>query len=340
VPASLVPLLALAALVSATIAAIVARFGRRWLADPPGRHRSHAAPTPRGAGAGIAVAVLLVLGMLALDAAPRVDAWVLSLALALVAAIGLLDDWRGLAVAPRLLVHALAAVLVVAATLDRVWSPALLPLAWAWPLTALAVLWCINLHNFMDGSNGLLALQAAFVFGVLAVLAAHAGQPDLTLLAGAAAAATLAFLPFNFPVARAFLGDVGSGALGLLVAALLLRAMRSGTLSLAGAVALPSVFVVDATLTLLARALRGKRWYARHREHLYQWLIRSGRSHARVALLYFGFNLMVVLPVVLLTRVLGAVARSALVATLLAAEIGLWLGVKRRILASLRNGTP
>jgi hypothetical protein len=112
------------------------------------------------------------------------------------------------------------------------------------------------------------------------------------------AAAAAGFLPLNFPRARIFMGDVGSGVLGLLIGIAVLWQMSAPGTALASGLVLCSAFVTDATLTLVSRMARGRRWYSAHREHLYQWLARSGFSHAGVVALYMGWNLVIALPVV------------------------------------------
>jgi UDP-N-acetylmuramyl pentapeptide phosphotransferase/UDP-N-acetylglucosamine-1-phosphate transferase len=149
----------------------------------------------------------------------------------------------------------------------------------------------------MDGVNGLLTLQAIFVFCALAALLGlrDAGGAALCLVCAAACAG---FLPFNFPHARIFMGDVGSGTLGFAIAMAVLWQVGSGKSAPTSGLVLCSAFVTDATCTLLSRMLGGRRWYSAHREHLYQWLVRAGFSHARVVALYMGWNLLVTLPVV------------------------------------------
>ena len=169
----------------------------------------------------------------------------------------------------------------------------------------LALFWlagCINAWNFMDGSNGLLGSQCLWLGLALAVVfaqAALAGDAAAWPWAGVAlvlAAACAGFLPFNAPRAAIFLGDVGSGALGLACGLLLLVALGLGAASPWCLLLLPSALLVDATMTLGWRMLAGRRWYTAHREHLYQWLIRAGLGHAPVALGYLLWNLAVVVP--------------------------------------------
>ena len=149
----------------------------------------------------------------------------------------------------------------------------------------------------MDGIDAILAAQSIFVFSALAFLCAHAGEAHAGQIA-VFAAATIGFVPFNFPRARIFMGDVGSGVLGLLIAVAVIWQMSTPLTALTSGIILCSAFVTDATCTLLSRMLRGRRWYSAHREHLYQWLARSGFSHAGVVALYMGWNLVIVLPVV------------------------------------------
>jgi UDP-N-acetylmuramyl pentapeptide phosphotransferase/UDP-N-acetylglucosamine-1-phosphate transferase len=135
-------------------------------------------------------------------------------------------------------------------------------------------------------------------------LALWPGQESAARLAALAlAGACLGFLPFNFPRARVFLGDVGSHALGAAVFGLLWWSWRDGALGLAQALLLASAVLLDSGLTLLRRLLAGKKVWHAHREHLYQYAVRSGHSHAAVALSYGGWTL--------LAALLGWVGRGA-----------------------------
>jgi UDP-N-acetylmuramyl pentapeptide phosphotransferase/UDP-N-acetylglucosamine-1-phosphate transferase len=290
--------LLLAAMASSAITALAIRYAhKRNLLDQPGRRRSHTQPTPRGGGIGIVATALAIYAVEAFtlprEALPDLLACIV--AIVLVAAVGWVDDHRGLAARWRFAAHALAGMIVlaphVAAAEWRVDILALAAVAW------FAIVWSINLHNFMDGIDGLLGWQSLFVFVVLGAFAAFAGAQADALHLFALAAAVAGFVPFNFPQARVFMGDVGSGALGLLIAIGALRAAAiEGVDPWSGLIAV-SAFVVDATCSLLSRMLRGRRWYSAHREHLYQWLVRSGRSHARVVGWYMAWNLVVVVPV-------------------------------------------
>lgn len=280
------------------VIASMAYANRRGLLDQPGQRRSHKRPTPRGGGISI-VASVLTCAMPALLLPPR--GWPLmavivpGCALGMVAAVGWLDDHAAMPALPRFLVHLFAATLVVAVLLLP--AAEFRPAAWVWLLVLVPVLaGSINAHNFMDGIDALLALQALFVLSGDAWLAHAALQPALMTACLASAAACAGFLLFNWPPARIFMGDVGSGTLGLLIAILAGLLVQRVPAFLWAALILPSAFITDAALTLLSRVLAGRRWYTAHREHLYQWMTRAGGSHAKTDGAYVSWNLIVVAP--------------------------------------------
>lgn len=267
---------ALLALACCALALAYAR--KRQLLDLPGERRSHAVATPRGGGAGMVLAVLLAMavGIVTLPGW-RIELTASALGLVLVAGIGWWDDHRPLPALLRLCVHIVAATLVA----WLVWRDGAGP---AWTLVAFALcVGLVNVWNFMDGINGLAASQAALAALALACWL-PAGPATAALLL---AIACLAFLPFNFPRARIFMGDVGSGALGYLLALLVLLALRRAPGVSPMLLLWPlSVFLVDAGFTLVTRIWRGEAWMQAHTEHLYQWYVKRGASHARVTLGY------------------------------------------------------
>jgi UDP-N-acetylmuramyl pentapeptide phosphotransferase/UDP-N-acetylglucosamine-1-phosphate transferase len=297
-------------LASFLLSALVTRLSilyarRRNLLDLPGQRRSHSTPTPRGGGLGIVVAV--VAGLLALAWLAPVTGLQLRLigAVILVAAIGWIDDHRPLPAWSRLMVHTLAVGLwlaplilsVMFATPAQALTTTPLQTAGIVLLLALVCLWSINLHNFMDGIDGLLALQSIFVLCVSMVLCARDANSVHPLQFGLWVAAIAGFALFNFPRARVFMGDVGSGTIGLLLAVAVIWQYSTPQVAAASGMIAASAFVVDATCTLLSRMWRRRHWYSAHREHLYQWMTRAGMSHARVVAWYMAWNLLVVLPV-------------------------------------------
>jgi len=251
---------------------------RRNLIDHPGDRRSHAFATPRGGGIAIVASAVLTLAWLAwAHALPGATVAPVAGGLLLVAAIGWLDDHRPLSPWWRLAVQAAAAVLVAVALSRNGHDPVFAVFGFA------VVMVLVNVWNFMDGIDGLAASQALLVAGGMAWLGWPGPWAWLML---AIAAATLGFLPFNLPRARIFLGDVGSGSLGYLLAVGLLW-LPGGALRWPWLAWLPlSAFLVDATLTLGMRMLRGERWWTPHLQHAYQrWAARLG-SHAPVSRAY------------------------------------------------------
>lgn len=302
---------------SALLTVLTIRYARhRRMLDLPGQRRSHHVPTPRGGGLGIVVAVLVcVLIPLALLSSfyHAVDAPLLvSTALLVVATVGWIDDHGGLRARYRFAAHCVAGGLLLVPAMDFIssiaatfsasgWWALILVVAMALALL-LAIVWSINLHNFMDGIDGLLASQSIFVFSALGATGTFLGSSSGWTAALATSAAVVGFLPFNFPKARVFMGDVGSGALGLLVVVAVIYQLGDHSLDAATGLIACSAFATDATSTLLSRVLRGRRWYDAHREHLYQGLVRSGYSHVHVVGFYFGWNMLIALPAMLLIQ--------------------------------------
>jgi len=301
---------------------------RRGMLDQPGQRRSHRLPTPRGGGIGLVVAMLACLPGVLWHAPAAWPASVIAsllAALALVALAGWWDDHRSLPILPRLGVQLLAVGLFSLSLLGTGLS------AWWMPLLLIAGAWSINLHNFMDGIDGLLAQQVMFVGAGLAGLAAAAGQAALATAAAVLAASALGFWYFNRPPARIFMGDVGSGSVGLLLFAFSAMLWCVDPAWLWPALILSSAFVTDASLTLLTRMWRGRRWYTAHREHLYQWLVRRGGTHARSDMVYMGWNLLIAAPSAWLAWSHLHMALPITMAVYLAAAVA-WLALKRRCL--------
>lgn len=273
----------------------------RELVDRPGQRRSHHRPTPRGGGLAMAggIGIALVLGAGRAD-----DVGPVLLLVAALAALGWADDVRDLPVRVRLLCQASIALLmlvVVGPVTTVTVADAALAWPWLWSLLGVvAVVWLINLHNFMDGSDGLAAMQGAWSGLALGLLLSESGLQTLALTGFVLAGACLGFLWWNHPPARLFMGDTGSVSVGGLIALLALGGAAHGGVSIWLSLIVCSLFVVDATATLVRRVVRGARWYTAHREHAYQVLIAGGWSHARVLMLYALVNALVVLPVLLL----------------------------------------
>jgi len=272
---------------------------RSGLVDIPNARSSHIAPTPRGGGIAIVV-VALAAALINLILHPDQTAWhcamVWIFAGGLIAVTGALDDIRGLSVRLRIIAHFAAAALLLGVCGGL---PAL-PVphgqidlgVTGWLLGAAAIVWSINLFNFMDGIDGLAAAQAIFVFAAAVSLLTYSGalaNSDMPLVAVAAASA--GFLVWNFPPAKMFMGDVGSGFLGFAVAAGAILTAGRGGISLWTWLVLNASFIADATTTLGTRLLSGQRGYEAHRSHAYQRMARKWQSHLAVAAVYAAINL-------------------------------------------------
>jgi UDP-N-acetylmuramyl pentapeptide phosphotransferase/UDP-N-acetylglucosamine-1-phosphate transferase len=243
--------------------------------DQPNHRSLHSAPTPRIGGLAV-LAGILAGGALAGGMPP-----LLFVVLGLLGGFCFLDDRFGLSAALRLPVHLLAAAVWIIGT-AKVGASGTANGLVLFSLT-LALGWMMNLYNFMDGANGLAGGMAVFGFGAYGAAAWLAGQPQLAALACVVAAAALAFLCFNFDPARVFLGDVGSIPLGFLVGALGLWGWQTVAWPWWFPLLVFSPFIVDATVTLARRGVRGEKVWQAHHDHAYQRLIRSGWSHRRLA---------------------------------------------------------
>lgn len=301
----------------AGVAASGAWLARRYalsraMLDLPGARRSHSVPTPRGGGLGIVVAVAVVV-LVAIVLGPVAGpgpAWAMLGGLLAVAGVGWWDDHRHVSALLRLCVHLAAGLVVALAVLGVPAGPVDVL------LLGLAVFWVagmVNLWNFMDGINGIATAQAAVVALAVTWLPGALDGP-WTLVALGLGAACIGFLPLNFPRARIFLGDVGSGALGFsLAVVLLVAASRSAPQQWLLLALLPAAFLVDAGVTLLGRIAKGRRWWKPHREHAYQWAVRQGHPHAAVTYLYTFVGLVAAIMAFVLWNSSAALAGLALV---------------------------
>ncbi len=243
--------------------------------------------------------------------------------LAAVVLVGAWDDISPRSVRLRLAVQGMAITLLAASLLAAGHH------AMGWLLLAVPCgMWSVNLHNFMDGIDGLLAGHCLVAASALAALALVAGLPATALLAGVFAASCAGFLCLNWAPARIFMGDAGSGGCGWLIFALGLDVVLARPDLCWAVAALSSSFVADASLTLAHRIRRRRRWSQPHREHLYQWQVRSGRSHAGVSLAYLAWDAAVA-AWVLLQVGHGGFPPAACVAVY-ALATALWLRYKSR----------
>ncbi|MVV48166.1 glycosyltransferase family 4 protein [Pseudomonas sp. PB120] len=271
------------------------------LMDIPNERSSHSIPTPRGGGVAIVVSFLLALPVLgALDLLSLPAMFGLLGSGVLVAIIGFADDHGHIAARWRLLGH------FIAAGWALFWVNGLPPiqffgvmvdLGWFGSLLALLYLvWMLNLYNFMDGIDGLASAEAICVCLGSCVVYGFTGHVELMPPALLLSAAVGGFLCWNFPPARIFMGDAGSGFLGLILGVLSLVAAWASVELLWSWLILLGVFIVDATWTLLRRLLNGDKVYEAHRSHAYQYASRKYGSHKIVTFSIIGINIVWLLP--------------------------------------------
>ena len=259
----------------------------------PGERQSHAVATPTGGGLGLIISI--VLTTLCLQGfLPLPGFWWQNVipGIFLLAVIGWFDDKHTVSSLLRFLVQLAVSIWLLGFGLLQL----SLPNIGLYLAALLAIAWMMNLYNFMDGSNGMAGFQGVFAGIVLAVIFQLDGQSGMALVALVVAAACAGFLPLNFPHAHVFMGDVASVPLGFVFAALAVYGIQAGSLSLPMAILIMSVFIIDATMTLLIRVIRRERWYTAHAQHIYQRLIAQGWSHRRVLVAYQALNVVLVLP--------------------------------------------
>ncbi len=321
-PVLLIACAAVALLSWAATWAVLRALVRFKVYDLPNARSSHQQAKPRGGGLAL-LPVLLIAWIVAaswLAAAPP-GFWPVLSAAAVLAVLSWFDDLRGLPVAVRLAVQALAIALGIAAMAGA--GPVfqgLLPPLLDHLVAGLLWLWFVNLFNFMDGIDGIAGVEAGSLGLGLMLVGSVAAWPGIDVaLPALLAAATLGFLVWNWAPAKLFLGDVGSVPLGYLLGWLLLTAAING--AWAPALILPLYYFADATITLVKRGFRGARVWRAHREHFYQRAVQGGASHGRVAAQVLACNAVLIVLAVAAAR--GSVwpailASAAAVAVLLA----------------------
>jgi len=275
------PVAVLALFLSATLLVLLRPWLARYAMARPNARSSHREPTPQGGGIAVVAATLVIAwGTAALSASPQNDGGqllVLTAMTALLAVVGAIDDVRSSPAAVRLALQCVA-VCALIATFPK--ELQILPHVPWWIERAgllLAGVWFVNLVNFMDGIDWMTVAEFVPVSGTLVLLGLAGTLPMLpAVVAAALLGAILGFAPFNKPVARLFLGDVGSLPIGLLLGWLLLQLAGEG--HVAAAVILPLYYVLDTTITLARRIIRGERFWQAHRSHFYQRATDNGFS--------------------------------------------------------------
>jgi Fuc2NAc and GlcNAc transferase len=275
--------------------------------DIPNERSSHITPTPRGGG--IAFVTTSLIGFLLLllnDALNATELFALCCAGSIVAIAGHLDDRQKISGATvRLVLHAISAVILIIgvgipselALFDQTVNTGIIGSI----LGVVYLVWLLNLFNFMDGTDGIAASEAIFVVLAGAFLSYHVlSDANHSAAAITLAASTFGFILYNWSPAKIFMGDVGSGFLGIVIGGLSLIAANQDRELLWVWIILLAAFVSDATVTLIRRLLRKQKPHVAHRSHAYQHLAIGLNSHAKVALLVLAVNIAWLLPIAFL----------------------------------------
>lgn len=282
----------------------------RNLIDIPNQRSSHVVPTPRGGGVAIVISFLIALSFLYFDDFLNISVYLGTAgACGLIAVIGFLDDHGHIPARWRLIGHFFAAA----------WAlyflgglPPVTVLGWTVDLgiagniiAAFYLVWMLNLYNFMDGIDGLASVEAVTACFGGALIYYLIGSHENILLVSILGAAVLGFLAWNFPPARIFMGDAGSGFLGIALGIFSLQAAAASPKLLWSWLILLGVFIVDATVTLLRRLIRGEKVYEAHRSHAYQYASRRFGKHRPITLAVLVINLLWLLPIAIWVAVGG-----------------------------------
>lgn len=280
---------------------------REGVIDVPNYRSSHSVATPLGGG--LAFVIVYNLFVLTYHVAANVSLHtVIGFCGAgiLIAAVGWLDDRQGLSAWFRVIIHCIAAAWAV------FWIDGLPEISMGFcvlrlgfvgsVLAVVGIVWLINIYNFMDGIDGLAGSEGVTVAVFGGLLSLYAGNFLLARLSFALALSIGGFLAWNWPPAKVFMGDTGSGFLGFTFAYIALVSEKTGGIPLFLWLMLLAVFIVDATLTVIRRALSGEKWYEAHRSHVYQLAVQKGHSHKQVTLRVILINVCLALITLIAAR--------------------------------------
>lgn len=276
----------------------------------PNERTLHSQPTPQTGGlaiiAGVVLSLLATASVFVMMEPSKTllpkglasgSLWIM-VSMLLIFVVSFIDDCVGLPAILRLGVQAASALIIidgVGVTLPSIPIPSLAIVQFGWtaiPVSALILIWMTNLYNFMDGMDGFSGGMTAIGFGFLAYFGWEAESPVMFLISSIIAMSALGFLAYNFPPARIFMGDAGSITIGFLCGTLMILGVRDRMYDVWVPVIIFSPFILDATITLIRRALRCEKLWLAHREHYYQRLVLSGWSHRDAVLVEYGVMLL------------------------------------------------
>lgn len=271
----------------------------RGILDVPSERSSHDVPTPRGGGLGVVVVVAGALAVLLVVTPAERALWLALLVGGIaVAAVGGIDDVRTVSASVRIAVHGAAAAwalwLIGGLPIIDLGATTLLLGTAGSVLGWLGIVWLTNLYNFMDGIDGIAGVEAVTVGLALGTFLTLGGHRPLAAVCWALAGGAAGFLVWNWPPAKIFMGDVGSGFVGFTFGVVAVAAQNRGVVSLLIPLLLLGVFLVDATATLLRRAAGRERWFDAHRSHAYQRGVQRGLGHGQVTIAVGGLNIILI----------------------------------------------
>ncbi len=290
-------LFVVAAVTSATLILLLRDWMRRYALARPNARSSHTNPTPQGGGIAVVAAIVLATGLVTYlnpvgHGEPSQLVVVLAAAV-LLAVIGAIDDIIVLKVVPRLICQALAVIAIIFILPDDLRVVSTLPWWLERFLFFVSGIWFVNLVNFMDGLDWMTVAEVVPLTVGLSLFGLMGALPlSGTIVAIALCGAIIGFAPFNRPVARLFLGDVGSLPIGLLLGWLLVMFASSG--HFVAALLLPLYYVADATITLVRRLMNGEQVLQAHRSHFYQRARDNGLTALQIVARVFGANVILV----------------------------------------------
>jgi UDP-N-acetylmuramyl pentapeptide phosphotransferase/UDP-N-acetylglucosamine-1-phosphate transferase len=281
-----------AAMICAGLIVVLRPLLQRYALARPNARSSHVTPTPQGGGIAVITATAIAAVLTGLLGAGDLGATIpiVLAAASCLAAVGMIDDLWPIPVVPRLALQFAVITLLLATLPLQVRILEAIPISLERALLILGLLWFVNLVNFMDGLDWMTVAEMLPVTSALAIFALFGEAPsDVLPIALALAGALLGFAPFNRPVARLFLGDVGSLPIGLLTGWCLIE--LASRQHFAAALLLPLYYLADATITLFRRVAAGERFWDAHRSHFYQRATDHGFSVRRVVAEIFLLNL-------------------------------------------------
>ena len=263
----------------------------RYAMARPNARSSHKIPTPQGGGVAVIAATIAAVALAVAVFGVRIDSMVLILAAVIfIALVGAADDLRPIPALPRLLLQAAAIAILLGALPKGFQLFGFLPFWLERALMLIGALWFINLVNFMDGLDWMTVAEIVPITAALALFGISGHLTNTTtIIALALGGAMLGFAPFNRPVAKLFLGDVGSLPIGMLAGWCLLQLAGNG--HLIAALLLPLYYLADATVTLFRRIGNGEAIWIAHRSHFYQRATDNGFTVLRVVAEVFVLNI-------------------------------------------------